>query len=71
MIYFEEDLDELTIQLDDKYEIPKIDEVSTFGNNIDLDWEFIDLDGLTQSEYRIPKLNTRCLQYCPFSRWIT
>lgn len=70
MIYFEEDLDELTIQLDDKYEIPEIDEVSTFGNNIDLDWEFIDLDGLTQSEYRIPKLSTRCLQYCPFSRWI-
>ena len=66
------ELMELTIQLDEEYEIPKID---TSLPNVDLDWEFIELDDTKHIHSDLincnhkPILNTRCINYNPFDRW--
>ena len=69
MVYYDEGLDELTIQIDIEYEIPKIEEVNTVIQDSDLDWEFVELEDNKNSKYKSPLLETRCRQYYPFNRW--
>ena len=71
MVYYDTDLDELTIQLDEKYEIPAIESINTLIQDYDLDWEFVELDDNKPLVPKIPLIDVRCKQYCPFNRWLT